>query len=641
MLHDAIIDAAQALAKDHFMQQSFRLDSLPLFATLSDDQLERIQSQLQRKSFRAGEDIFVQGAPADGLLLLLTGQAVLFQTNEDGSQTPLATVSAGQSLNQQALFAEAMQSATMRAAQPVTLLQLTRLRFNQLLRQHPDIGAALGTEDAESRSGPINPQFAEQREDEEILIQTHRHWWSFARMAWLPLILMPAMWLGAAALEAQAPSLVLLALSLALPGLALLYFYLEWRNDSVIVTDQRIIRINRTILTMYRQVTQVGLDSVHEVNYELPPYDPFARIFRYGSVIVKTAGAQGNLEMALMPSPARFQSLIMENRQYFESRKAQRHHKLVRAEMQRMMSGEPADDALLSASQSADGPPKPLSGSKGFLSTRIEMSNGDIVYRKHISVWAQHTALPILIILASLAALILTFTLVGPDLRIITFPVAMIALLAGSLTYYWLDWDWRNDVYIISDDTITLVHKRPFFLENLRDQILVERIDNVESVTSGFFAALLKYGDVRMSLVGADEPKLFVKVARPQEIQQEISRRQHNKSLRRARFDAMQQRKMLGDYLGESPGGGLQAAPGQGATAAIGSDAPANSGGAHSAAANEQVLSAVNNPDRNRPPRLPTKIVAAQQKAPPPGPSLGSAPRPQRLRPSAKETRET
>jgi len=619
------------------MQQSIRLDRVPLFAMLSDDQLERINSQLERKSYRAGEDIFVQGAPADGLLLLLSGQALLFQSNEDGSQAPLATVSAGQSLNQQALFAEAMHSASMRAAQPVTLLHLTRARFNQLLRENPDIGAALGTEMAEPTKGAINPQFAEQREDEEILIQTHRHWWSFARRAWLPLILMPAMWLGAAALEAQAPSLVLLALSLALPGLALLYFYFEWRNDSVIVTDQRIIRINRTILAMHRQVTQIGLDSVHEVNYELPPYDPFARIFRYGSVIVKTAGAQGNLEMPLMPSPARFQALIMENRQYFESRKAQRHHRLVRAEMQRMMSGEPSDAALQSASQSADGPPKPVAGSNGFLSTRIEMSNGDIVYRKHISVWARHTALPILIILVSLAALILTFTLVGPDLRIITFPVAMIALLAGSLTYYWLDWDWRNDVYIIADDTITLVRKRPFFLENLRDQILVERIDNVESVTSGFFAALLKYGDVRMSLVGADEPKLFIKVARPQEIQQEISRRQHSKSLRRARFDAMQQRKILGDYLGVSPGGGLQAAPGQGATAAIGPDAQATTGGAHSTDVYEPGARAVNNPDRNRPPRLPRKLLATQRKPPQPSPSAGSQRRPQRLRPSRNE----
>ena len=343
------------------MPESFRLDSIPLFATLSEDQLERIQSQLERKSYRAGEDIFVQGAPADGMLMLLNGQALLFQSNEDGSQSPLATVSAGQSLNQEALFDEALQSATMRAAQPVTLLKLTRTRFARLTREHPDVAAALGLDSAEPATGAINPQFAEQREDEEILIQTHRHWWSFVRTAWLPLILMPAMWLGAGALDAQMPSLVLFALSLVLPGLALLYFYFEWRNDSVIVTDQRIIRINRTILAMYRQVTQVGLDSVHEINYELPPYDPFARLFRYGTVIVKTAGAQGNLEMALMPSPARFQSLIMENRQYFENRKAQRHHQLVRAEMQRMMSGEPAADAPPSSSQ-ADEPPKPVVG---------------------------------------------------------------------------------------------------------------------------------------------------------------------------------------------------------------------------------------------------------------------------------------
>ena len=363
------------------------------------------------ESYRAGEDIFVQGAPADGMLILLNGQAVLFETGDDGSQTPLATVSAGQSLNQAALFAEATQSATLRAAQPVTLAKLTRANLRQLARQHPDIGAALGADKAETTKGALDPQFAEQREDEEVLIHTRRHWWSFVRTAWLPLLLMPAMWLGAAALQAQALALALLALSLALPGLALIYFYLEWRNDSVIVTDQRIIRVNRTILAMFRQVTQVGMDSVHEINYVIPPYDPFARIFRYGTVIVKTAGAQGNLEMPLLPSPARFQQLIMENRAYFESRKAQRHHQLVRAEMQRMMAGDASDDGLAPANASSDRPPKPLAGSNGFLSTRIEMSNGDIVYRKHISVWAQHTALPLSVILVAAAALILTFTL--------------------------------------------------------------------------------------------------------------------------------------------------------------------------------------------------------------------------------------
>ena len=169
------------------------------------------------------------------------------------------------------------------------------------------------------------------------------------------------------------------------------------------------------------------------------------------------------------------------------------------------------------------------------------------------------------------------------------------------------------------------MRKRPFFLENLRDQILVERIDNVESVTSGLFAALLKYGDVRMSLVGADEPKLFVKVPRPREIQQEISRRQHYKSLRRARFDAMQQRKILGEFIGDSL------------------DSPAHAPPADAAPAlnHDGGVRAVNNPDRNRPPRLPRKLVAAQRPAPPPRLSQPSQRRPQRLRPSATDSRKS
>ena len=63
-----------------------------------------------------------------------------------------------------------------------------------------------------------------------------------------------------------------------------------------------------------------------------------------------------------------------------------------------------------------DQPPQPLRGANGFLSSRIEMSNGDIVYRKHVSVWAQHTFVPLTIILVALASLALSAALVHPDL---------------------------------------------------------------------------------------------------------------------------------------------------------------------------------------------------------------------------------
>jgi len=284
----------------------------------------------------------------------------------------------------------------------------------------------------------------------------------------------------------------------------------------------------------------------------------------------------------------------------------------MRAEMQRWLAGDSDDDAAATAAP--DSPPRPLRGSNGYLSSRILMSNGDIVFRKHVSVWARHPALPILVILVSLAALLLSAAFISADMRIVAMPVAFVGLLVGCLAYYWMDWDWRNDLYIISDDTITLVHKRPFFLQSLRDQILVERIDNVESVTSGFFAALMKYGDVRMSLVGADEPKMFHRVSNPQEIQQEISRRQHNKSERRAKYDARQQRQILDEYLGGANGGTLTANAAAALQNSGAAGQPAGAVSADEAALNEGAIRAASNPDRNRPQRLPRKIMAAARR---------------------------
>ena len=431
----------------------------------------------------------------------------------------------------------------------------------------------------------IDPHFAEQRDGEIALLKTRRHWWAFLRSAWIPLLLLLGLWAGAALADDQTLSIALFAASLLLPGIALLYGYAEWRNDSIIVSDQRIIRIDRGILAMRQQISQVGLESVQEINYDIPSGDVFARIFRYGTVFVKTAGAQGNMELDLVPHPARFQKLIIEDRHVLEERRAQTHQALVRSELSRML--EEGDDAgerehkLDPAS-----PPTPLPGSNGYLSARIEMSNGDIVYRKHISVWAQHTILPLLIILLSLTGMLFTFAALPAEARVVGFAAAMVAMLFGCVSYYWMDWDWRNDIYVIADDTITLVRKRPFFLQNIRDQILMERIDNVESSRSGLFAALFKYGEVSMSLVGADEPKRFERVANPRAIQQEISRRQHNKSLRRARQDAQLQREVLTEFMGAAEGNG-------------GAASRSDHGGARAA----------RNLDRNRPPRLPRKVV--------------------------------
>jgi len=182
------------------------------------------------------------------------------------------------------------------------------------------------------------------------------------------------------------------------------------------------------------------------------------------------------------------------------------------------------------------------------LSNRIEMTNGDIIYRKHVLFWLQQTIVPILVMIAS-AGLLLISLIISNNLGIVGVGLGIVLFMIGAIAYFWTDWDWRNDYYVVSDDTITLIHQRPFFLENLRDQILMERVDNVVSESSGILATLFSYGNVRVSLIGADESKLFRNVSKPQEIQQEISRRQQRVKQSKSTDEARQQREIIGEYL--------------------------------------------------------------------------------------------
>ena len=115
------------------MKNNFALESIPLFANLSPSQLELIAAALERQAYRAGEDLFLQGSAADGMIIVESGEAVLFRSDSDGSQRALATITAGESVNQEALFTDTVQSATMRAAQPLIALTLTRASFSACL----------------------------------------------------------------------------------------------------------------------------------------------------------------------------------------------------------------------------------------------------------------------------------------------------------------------------------------------------------------------------------------------------------------------------------------------------------------------------------------------------------------------------
>ncbi len=526
---------------------------IPLFANLNSDQLLLVAQAYEVRSYKQNEVIFNQGDTAEGMFTVVTGQIIQLQTNQQQQQQHVGTLFADQTINQDALFNPILHQATYIASRPVQAIKLTREKFMTLLAHNPDLKVALGLSPKSTEHHSNEVRFEGQRENETVLLYLHRHWWAFARMAWLPVFIMMAMWFFAIVIAQPAISTLLFIGSILLPGLTIFYLYVEWRNDAVIITDQRVRRIRRTILTFNKKISEVGIESVHEVNSEVPAYDPFARIFTYGDIEIKTAGNAGNVYLDMIPNPDNIQQIIIEDHQQYKKRQAQQHRNSVRADLENWLDGETPNRISHAGGNGEEQPqavaePKPKPGTNGYLSTCIEMTNGDVVYRKHVYFWLRQTIVPILLMIGS--AIIFMFGLIANSgVNVVILPFGLIMFLVGAATYFYIDWDWRNDYYVVSDETITLIHQRPFFLQSLRDQILVERVDNVEAESSGLLASILNYGDLRVSLIGADEHKMFDKVPKPQQIQQDITTRQQRIKQKAAEAEARQQREVLAEYL--------------------------------------------------------------------------------------------
>ena len=396
--------------------------------------------------------------------------------------------------------------------------------------------------------------FKGQRDDETVLHVFKRHWWAFARFGWIAVILIIVgviIGLNTAATSALL-ALGIIGASVIVGGAFMAYLYFEWRDDMAVVTDQRLVRIWNYLLRMENTISDVPLDRILEVNVEIPPTDPFSRIFNYGTVIVKTAGQSGAIELDMIPRPTALQTAIFTQRDRYREVSAARQRAQVQADIQRALGQMPAN-AQSASSGIMD--PK-LRNARGFLlaRTRFIDDDGNIVYRKHFTVWFGHIVIPLIITLVGLGLAV--FGTLSPDSILrggVGLGLSAFVFIVGGIWLYLADWDWRNDLFIIGDQTLTLIHKRPFWLQNQVDQIRLSQIDNVVSDVRGFVDNLLNRGVVRVYLIGADERhgKILGPLFDPQELGAELSRRQQLVKSERERVEASKNRQVITDYLAE------------------------------------------------------------------------------------------
>jgi uncharacterized membrane protein YdbT with pleckstrin-like domain len=98
-----------------------------------------------------------------------------------------------------------------------------------------------------------------------------------------------------------------------------------------------------------------------------------------------------------------------------------------------------------------------------------------------------------------------------------------VGLLAASGG--WLLWnyaDYRNDVYVVTDDRIIDVEMKPLGLFAKRREGGLDRVQNVDLVQKGIWANLFNYGDVVISTAASDEGFTFIMVPKPKLVQSTV-----------------------------------------------------------------------------------------------------------------------
>jgi hypothetical protein len=530
------------------------LRHVPLFQRLPDTYLSLIAQAFQVEHFNRGDFIFQQGERTRGLHLIVDGQAVLFRGLPTGQYERIATLQPGHYINDAAIFQDGVQTGTLQALSPVTNLVLTRQAFEWVLTQYPDLRVALGFGNPPPQEAT---QLKSQRENEEVLLKTRRHWWAYIRHLWLPVLLAVPLWILMIFVPIAAP--IIIPLSLLVVVAAGGYLYFEWANDSVTITDQRVVRIVHTILTFTEVRDEVAIDSIQEVNAEMPPLDPFAWLFNYGQVQLKTAGTQGNFTLDFMPKPQEIQQLIKEHQSRRKQAKASNERDVKRADLDRWLNApNPGVQSAAAAKPKEKNSDKKKAEEQwlvgeGPLSPfvpKFKADNGATVYRKHWSVWLRAVLLPLMWLVAGFAVMLIT--LVVPAMReygVIGYAAGMAMLLFGGIWFYFSDWDWRHDYYVVNDTHIIIVNQRPFWLKNEVEQLLLKQVDNVAAETRGIWQRFFKYGDVKVALIGADTAKVFDNIANPLDVQQEISKRQARIKQQEAEAQARQQRDAIGEYI--------------------------------------------------------------------------------------------
>jgi hypothetical protein len=519
------------------------------FSRLSADILADVVDHNPIRRVKKGKIIFENGEEAAAMYIVIHGTVGLNGLDSHENLRPIMALNAGEVFGIETIQEDYYQAQAV-AWSDCFLLELSySFLENTALTSQSFKNSLLFLTNSLTHSSQTN--FPWRNLEENILYANRRHWIFLISRLIVPIFLLLGLiplttFLIASKLPILTPLLV--------AGIALLFiigyvFWVveDWRNDFAVITNQRVVWQEKVIL-LYESRQEAPLDSVLAVSVQT---SALGRMFSYGNVMVRTYA--GIIHLPQVPYPAEVAALL-------ESQWEKARRGLVKADQYARVE-QMIKERLFHTAETVQIPvldevhPEALihpvkKGLFDWLADLFQLrseSKGLVQYRTHWWILLRRTSLPGLVILILFVAKI--FSMFGVFTLISASTLTWLLLLIGGLCAIWVVYeaaDWRNDVYIISDEYLIDVNKKPLGMEQ-RKTAPLRSVQSVEFERLGLAGLLLNFGTVSIRV--GETTLTFDHVYNPSAVQRELFQRISDKERARKQKAIEEEEDRLTDWI--------------------------------------------------------------------------------------------
>jgi hypothetical protein len=525
------------------------LGRMAVFKTLKPPQLEAIARNFEMVSLAENDVLLHQGEVGTAFYVVFSGRLQISrQEGENDSLHVLAHLVPGDYVGEESLLYGNPRTANVSAEMPSVVLRMDYDNFAALIQNHAlVIPYFVATVESRRLSRQLQFDWLGAGESIYLLVRKHRSFLLYKLL--LPVGVNLISWVFLFLAIVFSAGILqwiygLLGLSIFLVSLAMgVWQYIDWGNDYYIVTNQRVIWLEK-VIGLYDSREEAPLGTVVAVNIQS---DQIGRILGYGDISIKTY--TGAIVMRQVAEPnilvALIDELVGRGRQQVRQSEAEAIEKAIRSRL-----GLPAPSAAPPPAGVPTQTVPQMSAARKLLADFFKMryeEGSKITFRKHWMVLLGETLWPnLLIFVATVLLIIRIFGFLAFISLPFMFGLWLAAVLVLSVWWVYGYVDWRNDMYQITDDTIIDIYRRPLG-EETKKTAAIDNILSLQHTRDGILRLLLNYGDV-IANVGSDK-FVFMDVFDPPSVEHEIFHRISQRKRKAREAELVQQREYIADWL--------------------------------------------------------------------------------------------